>query len=152
MFRLNRKKTVYLGQKLIRRYKRLLRDSSTFEKGKLQVRSRAFRFIRKSRRGRTEELKALISYFYKIMPLEVKPRGWIRRLLEEMLKLATKFGMSWSQPVNYNSFRLRAIASKMVGDIEKIEESSASVMEEEANKGFLNKNLGTWGSWSDSEW
>jgi hypothetical protein len=86
------------------------------------------------------------------MPLEVKPRGWIRRLLEEMLKLATKFGMSWSQPVSYNSFRLRAIASKMVGDIEKIEESPASVTEEEADKAFFNKNLGTWGSWSESEW
>jgi hypothetical protein len=136
---------------LIRRYKRLLRDTSTLEIGKLQVRSRAFRFIRKSRRGRTEELKALISYFYKIMPLEVKPRGWIRRLLEEMLKLTTKFGMRWPQPVKYNSFRLRATASKMVGDIERIEESPASVTEE-ADKGIFNKNLGTWGSWSESEW
>ena len=85
------------------------------------------------------------------MPLEVKPRGWIRRLLEEVLKLTAKFGMSWSQPVNYNSFRLRAIASKMVGDIEKVEESPASVSEEEADKGVFNKNLGTWGSWSESE-
>ena len=85
------------------------------------------------------------------MPLEVKPRGWIRRLLEEMLKLTTKFGMSWPQPVNYNSFRLRATASKMVGDIERIEESLASVTEE-ADKGIFNKNLGTWGSWSESEW
>jgi hypothetical protein len=86
------------------------------------------------------------------MHLEVKPRGWIWRLLEETLKLATKFGMSWAEPVNYNSFRLRATANKMVGDIEKIEESPGSTTQEEADKGFFNKNLGTWGSWSESEW
>jgi len=39
----------------------------------------------------------------------------------------------------------------MVGDIERIEESPASVTEE-ADKGIFNKNLGTWGSWSESEW
>lgn len=71
--------------------------------------------------------------------------------MEEMLKLTTKFGMRWPQPVKYNSFRLRATASKMVGDIERIEESPASVTEE-ADKGIFNKNLGTWGSWSESEW
>jgi hypothetical protein len=137
---------------LIRRYKRLLRDTSTLEEGKLQVRSKAFRFIRKSRRGRTDELKALISYSYKIMRLEVKPRGWIRRFLEEMLKLATKFGMRLTKPIHHNSFRLRAMARKLVGEIEKIEESPGSATQEEADKGFFNKNLGTWGSWSESEW
>jgi hypothetical protein len=128
---------------LIRRYKRLLRDASTLEEGKLQVRSKTFRFIRRNRRGRNAELKALVSYSYKIMRLEFKPRGWIRRLLEEMLKLATKFGMSLTKPNHHNNFRLRAMASKLVGEIEKIEESPGSATQEEADKGFFNKNLGT---------
>ncbi len=39
-----------------------------------------------------------------------------------------------------------------MGEIEKIEESPGSAMEEEADKGFSNTDLGTWGSWSQSEW
>lgn len=69
-----------------------------------------------------------------------------------MLKLATKFGMSLIQPVKYNNVRLRAMASKLVGEVEQIEESPWSATQEEAEKGFFNKNLGTWGSWSESEW
>lgn len=72
--------------------------------------------------------------------------------MEEMLKLATKFGMSLTKPIHHNSFRLRVMASKLVGEIEKIEESPGSATEKEADKGFFNKNLGIWGSWSESEW
>jgi hypothetical protein len=146
----NHKHTLRIGQRLIRRYKMLLRDTSTLDEGKLQVCSKAFHFIRKSRRGRTYELKALISFFFTTMDLEVKPKGWIKVLLQGITNLAAKFGMK-EVSMKGKSMWPRKMVNKIVTDIKEMEQSPSSKEQEEANKNLFNKELGTWGSWSEPE-
>ncbi|PMD43999.1 hypothetical protein L207DRAFT_563071 [Hyaloscypha variabilis F] len=147
----NHARTLRITHRLWHRYKRVRKNAKKLARGKLQVHSRAFRFVRRNRRGRDAELKALICRLLgRTKEQEIGARGWIMVFLDAVRKIGANFGRDWLR-VNRN--RNRLWPRRAGTDVVRFEESPSPSLDEqrEMDVKVYNDKLGTWDSLTEWE-
>jgi hypothetical protein len=98
---------------LNRTYKSSLQNVRALEEGRLQVRSRAFRYIRKGRRGRNAVFKVLISRCFGMQNKKaigaIPSTVWLRLLFTIARKFASILGAKWFSRNEYRFLPARTM-------------------------------------------